>query len=85
MRRMAQLALLPVALVILFLAVFFLECLSTDVVSTVVYAVPFIILFFVTLALFKDLGAITQGLIAILALVNAIVIAANLLKAIISS
>lgn len=76
--------LLPVTITILFLAIFFLECLSTDIVGTVVYAVPFFILFSITMAIFSEFQSAFQVLISILAIVNVVMILGNLLKAIIS-
>jgi hypothetical protein len=76
--------LLPITITILFLAIFFLECLSSDIVGTVVYAVPFFILFFITIAIFSEFQSIFQALISILAIVNVIMILGNLLKVIIS-
>ncbi len=76
---------MPITIVVLFLAIFFLECISSDVVGTVVYAVPFIILFFIIMTMFDEFGGIFQILISILSIVNVVVIAGNLLKVIISS
>ncbi len=76
--------LLPIIVIVLFLGIFFLECLSTDIISAIVYAVPFFILFSITMAIFSEFQTIFQALISILAIVNVIMILGNLLKAVIS-
>ncbi len=82
---MDKFPILPITVLVIFLAIFLLECISTDVVGTVVYAVPFIILFFIKLSVFGEFDAVFQELISILAIANVIMIAGNLLKVIISS
>lgn len=73
-----------IAVVLLFLTVFFLQCLSTDMVSTVVCAVPFFVLFFIITAMFGDFQEIFQAIIGVLVLVNIIMIFGNLMKNIIA-
>jgi hypothetical protein len=74
---------ISITIAILFLLIFFLECLGSDIVGTVVYAVPFFILFFVSMAIFGEFQSMFQAVISILAIVNTIMILGNLLKVVI--
>jgi len=76
---------LPIIVLVILLAIFFLECLSTDIIGTVVYAVPFIIFFFIITSIFGEFDILFQELIGILVVANIIIIMGNLLKVIISS
>jgi hypothetical protein len=78
--------LLPLSIIImvLYIGIFFLECLSTDIVGTVVYTVPFFILFFVSMAIFNEFQAYFQTIISILAIANIIMILGNILKVVVS-
>ena len=70
-------------IVALFMVVFLLECMSTDIVATVVYAIPYIIAVFFLLANAASIIPPLRRAVLLLATVIAAFVMLNLLKAVI--
>jgi hypothetical protein len=71
-----------IVLTILLLFIFLLECTSTDLISSIVFAIPFCILFFLIMSFFPELDRQFQVLISILEIVTAVMIMVNIMKSI---
>jgi hypothetical protein len=71
-----------IVVTIILLFIFLLECTSTDMISSIVFAIPFCILFFLVLSFFPELDRGFQVLISILEMITAIMIMVNIMKCI---
>ncbi len=76
---------LALAIIALFMIVFLLECMSTDIVSTVVYAIPYLIVMFCLISFAELLVPPLRRAVFLLAAVIAAFIVVNLLKAVMCS
>ena len=70
-------------ILILWLVIFLMECLSNDIISTLLYAIPFIISFFLLASFSPYLAGMIQIPILLFVAVIAIMILVNILKCII--
>jgi len=72
-----------IIIVILWIVIFLMECLSTDLISTLLGAVPLILSFFLLAFFLPDLPGSIRILISLLLIINALMITTNILKEVI--